>query len=98
MNSTAIMPDEEATLNRYYFTNIKSNTDADIIKDRVIVTKDKSGSRGSLEYVIHYGKGTKCLEIKFGVSSHFILTVCNSDTLFEKQTLKRHSFNIFWQT
>ena len=72
------MTDEEAIINRSYFTKTTASTDADILKDHAILSKDKRGSRGSIEYRIHYGLATKYLDVNFIVSSYFILTVCDS--------------------
>ena len=47
MNSTTTITDEVATLNRSYFTKMKRGTDAEILKNRVISTKDKHVERGS---------------------------------------------------
>ena len=46
MHSTDTMPDEEATMDWYYFIETTERTDADIFKDCVIVTKYKHYSRG----------------------------------------------------
>ena len=62
MHSAATMPGEEATLNRSYFTNLESSTYVEIIKDRVIITKDKLGTRVSIGFGIHYGLATKTLQ------------------------------------
>ena len=91
------MPDEESMLNRSYFNKTTSRTDVDILKDRVISTKDKRGARGSRQYGIHYGLSTKYLGVKFGVSIHFIPTVRNGETGSEKNTLQRYLVNVLWQ-
>ena len=49
--------------------------DADIINYLVIIAKDVCGTRGIKQYGIQYGLDTKAMDIKFGVSSNFILTV-----------------------
>ena len=48
MQSTFIMPDEEVTLKMSYFTKTSARADADILRDRVIFTKDKQCSRVSI--------------------------------------------------
>ena len=47
VNSTSTMTDEEAMLNRSYFTKMTSRTNVEILKYRVIGNKDKLGARGS---------------------------------------------------
>ena len=53
MHSTAIMHYEEANLNRSYFTKTREITDVEILKDRVIFTNDKRGTRRSRYYGIY---------------------------------------------
>ena len=48
------MANEEETLSRSYFTKKTEMMDAEILKDDVIVTKDKHGARGSIYSGIHY--------------------------------------------
>ena len=50
MHISSILPYEEAMLNKSYFNKMTARTDADIIKKRVIFTKDKLGARGSIKY------------------------------------------------
>ena len=45
MNITATITNQTEITNSPYFMNTTVNTDADIIKDCVIVTKDKIGAR-----------------------------------------------------
>ena len=56
---------EKAIMNRSYFTKWLERTEADILKDSVIFTKNKCSTRGSIEYGIHYGLDTKAVNIKF---------------------------------
>ena len=48
MHSSFIVPDEEETLNMLYFTKTEARTDANILMEHVIVSKDKHGARGSI--------------------------------------------------
>ena len=54
-------------------------TNVDILKYHVIITKGKCGAKGSREYGIHYGLSKKYLDVNFGVYSHFILEVRDSE-------------------
>ena len=80
MHSPTTMPNEEAMMNRSYFNNKTAITDADILKDRVITTKDKRCARVSMEFGIQYGLSTKAMEVKFVVSSYLIPTLCDGET------------------
>ena len=71
MNSTTTITDEVATLNRSYFTKMKRGTDAEILKNPVISTKDKHVERGSRYYVIYNVSTTDFLNVKLGVSGNF---------------------------
>ena len=64
------MSDEATTLNRLYFTNTTTRMDAQILKDHVIFTKDKSDVSGSREYEIYYGLVVNALDVKFVLTRH----------------------------
>ena len=79
-------------INWSYFTNTTARLDADIlkyiIKDNMIFTDDKHGTRGSIEYEINYVLATKVLEVNPGVSIHFIPTVTDDGTGSENTCYK----------
>ena len=79
-------------INWSYFTNIKASLDAeilkDIIKDHMIFNDDKHGTKGSIEYDIHYGIATKVLEVNPLVSIYFIPTLSDGDTGSENTCYK----------
>ena len=54
----------------------------------MLVNKSKHSSRGSREHDIHYGLATNMLDVKFGVSSHFIPNVCDNETVSENTHYK----------
>ena len=45
MNSTSTMTDEYEIINMLYFMKTAERMDTELLKDRVIVTKDKRGAR-----------------------------------------------------
>ena len=48
-----------------------AKTDEDIRKNKIVVSKDGRGTKGSREYGIHYKMATTCLSCLIDAPAHF---------------------------
>ena len=62
-----------------YFFQDDARAEVEILKDQIIVTKDKHGEKYYREYVQHHSMATTALDVKFVVAKIFLPTSCEGE-------------------
>ena len=62
-----------------YFFQDDARAEVEILKDQIIVTKDKHGEKYYREYVQHHSMATTALDVKFVAAKIFLPTSCEGE-------------------